>query len=439
MKSKLMVWACVGVTAAVAWAQTAGPAGSYEGALTGTNVYVRSQPGGVGAYPCTKLSVPAKVTVVGRDGDWLKIQAPAGCFSVISKQYVTLDATTNVGTVTADNVYVRAGGELREANFFTPQTRLQRAETVQVIGQVGDMYKIKCPKKAYFWISARYVKPVGAAGTGTGTVSVRVATQPATAPAVRTGTGTSTAAKTGRHVPPSLAELHAIEKLLVAEYQNSVEQRDFAPLLAKYRAVDVSGDNEFLKPYVDSRIALVEHAMKRKADAQAVQVLINTVTKREEALRSQHAKVMANLPSTRPITAYAAQGVLRASELFPGGTAAPRRFLIRDRHTFFINAYVQCTTNSVPLANYIGKYIGVKGTTKFDENLGLDVVEAKSVRVLSESTSFPMPPEPRIRPLPPRPTTRPAGPPGQVLPPTPTPTPSPTPTRPRSAGWSPIC
>ena len=112
------------------------------------------------------------------------------------------------------------------------------------------------------------------------------------------------------------------------------------------------------------------------------------------------AKQYSEAPTTRPVTAYVTQGVLLASDVFPGGPAAPRRFIVRDPQTYFINAYVQCPSGEVDLQKYVGMLVGVMGNTKFDKGLGLDVVNATGVKVLAENVEFPRPPQVIVRPMP---------------------------------------
>ena len=417
MKRAAAVCLCV---AAVAAAQAVRPTGEYpfQGTVTGTNVYVRSGPGGAGAYPCAKVSQPAKVTVVDRMGDWLKIAPVPGCLSAISKTYVTVDPATKVGTVSGDNVWVRAAGTLRDDNLFTLQVRLNRGATVKVVGEAGDYYKIEPPAGAYFWISGQFVSrgeggaPLVASGAET---SSGVTAAGAAAAGTGTGTGTGTEATTqtsgpaaggraaARRLPPGLEAFNAAEKLLAAEYAKPLAQREYGALIAQYKALDVSGDGAYLKPYVEARLDTLKSAIEQQEEMRAVEKLVTSVEEREKKLRLEQAKLDSEAPTTRPVTAYAAQGVLLASDIFPGGPAAPKRYLLRDPKTFLITAYVQCTTGAVDLSQYVGKLVGIKGKAKYDDNLRLDVVEAADVVVLSEKVQLPMPPRPIVGPMPPPP------------------------------------
>ena len=98
MIARTTAWLCVmGIALPLAAQTTAAPStqpasATWTGAVTGTNVYVRYGPGPQ-AYPCTRLSAPERIVVVGKTDGWLRILAPKGCYSVISKDYVQVDAT----------------------------------------------------------------------------------------------------------------------------------------------------------------------------------------------------------------------------------------------------------------------------------------------------------------------------------------------------------
>jgi len=447
MKANASVGLCVAFLAAAASAQTARPAGSFQGVLTGTNVYVRSGPGGPGAYPCAKLSKPDQVTVVDKLDDWYKIPPPPGCHSAIRKTYVEVDSATKTGTVTGDNVWVRAAGVLRGSNFYTLQFRLSKGDRVRVIGDAGDYYKIASPPGAYFWISARYVRPATAADARV-TLPTRPTppiptTVPVSPPPIRPPTPSPTTRRAVTTVTPALnaGELEAaiekikvLEKLLVAEFAKPVAERDLEPLLPKYQGIKAPDDSEYIERFIKARTDFIRIAIERKQDMATVEKLVKDVREREEALKLARQKLDAGTPTTRPVTAYSAQGILMPSDVFPGGPAGPKRYLVRDRHTLFINAYVQCTSGAVNLDVYVGNYVGITGRPKYDARLGLDIVEAGAVKVLAENVDFPQPPKPIVKPIPkpepiikPAPLVTPAPKPVPVIEPKPVVTPAPKP------------
>ena len=99
-----------------------------------------------------------------KQDNWLKIAPPAGCFSVITKTYATVDPATKTATVTGDNVWLRSAGELRSDKFFSLQCRVNKGDKLKFLGEAGEFYKVESPAEAYFWISADFVKPAAGGG-----------------------------------------------------------------------------------------------------------------------------------------------------------------------------------------------------------------------------------------------------------------------------------
>lgn len=436
MKVRAIVVAFVAALATQAWGQTAAsaPTAAGMGEVTGSNVYVRSGPG-QRAYPCVKISKPAKVEVVGSRSGWLQIRSTPGCFSVISKQFVTADGKT--GTVTTDNIWVRAGGEEKASDFWAIQSRLNKGDKVEILGQVtdkdGEWYKITPPRDAYFWISEQFVK-LGAgdvAKTGSGSVSVAVVPKNGaesggadvkvvsgtTTPGLADGStgkvgsdGTKTTevtvvkkttrTETVTPVSPDkgLEAWKSAEKDLMEEFKKPAEQRNLDGLLAKYQAIETPKGSP-LKGYVDYRVQFLQGQIRLMSDLRDNEARRKKQQEEQARLDQDRIAREANAAMAPPSyeTRYSAQGVLYPSEIFVPGALGPKRYIVRDRQTLRIDAYVQCTTDLVDLSKYVGMEIGVKGSSAYDKNLNLDVVEAKSVTVLSEKkVDLPTPPKPMI-------------------------------------------
>ena len=398
MTAKVVILLCVGMLVIPAWAQSSpGSAESrFVGEVVGTNINVRSGPG-LTAYPCVRLSSPATVTVVGKEGQWFKILPPAGCYSAIAKRYVKLDQTGKVGTITADGVvYVRAGGQLRNSRFQSIQTRLTRGQKVDIIGEVGDFYKITPPKGAYFWISEKFVKRSDKSLPAkldkpptTQPASPPVATKtPTTAPAV----GEADAGKAPAPIDPldaQLAAFTAAEKKLLAEFDKPHPSRDIKALLKLYRGIEIDQDS-FLAPYIDARIRFLTNARQQATDIANARELIHQTDLALKEYQVKLSRLELERRTQRPIVQYAAKGILAASSLFPKNSPlGPERFVVLRPSTGKITAYIQCTTGLVDLQRYIGKFVGIMGTGQYDKRLGLMIVEATRAVVLVEPATQP--------------------------------------------------
>ena len=333
----------------------------FMGEVTGTNVYVRSGRG-INYYPCMKLSRPAKVKVVGEVPGWFKILPPDGSFSLISKKYV--HAEGNTGTVTGTNVLVRAGSSLPlyASRIECIQTKLNIGDKVTIIGSKGDYYKILPPKGVYLWISSRYVKPISSTTQPSPTTSTTptVTTKPTTAKAIIITTPQPEALK------KAIADFEAAEKVLKAEMKKPRESRNLTGLLAKYRAIKISADSP-LAPYIEARIRFLQSQIELLKDLREAERIIQDTDLKQAELAAQRERMKLAHPTTRPARAYAAEGILLASELFPGGPIGPKRYLLRDPHTHLIVSYVQCTTDAVDLSKYIGAYVRIVGSPHFNE------------------------------------------------------------------------
>ena len=134
----------------------------YTAEITSDDVYVRSGPG-TNFYHCGKLKTGDKVKVVDKQFSWSRVVPPAGSFSWISMQYVTIaPGDPSVGTVTGDNVRVYAGSDYVKPLYSTTlQGKLSKGEKVKLLGeQMDDYYKIDPPPFAYLWVSTNFTKPV---------------------------------------------------------------------------------------------------------------------------------------------------------------------------------------------------------------------------------------------------------------------------------------
>ena len=164
------------------------PAFPYMAEIIGDNVYVRSGPG-TNFYECSKLSKGDKVKVIGKQFSWARVVPPAGSFSWISMQYVSIDTDNpTLGTVTGDRVRVYAGSDTQRPLYSTTlQGKLDKGDKVKLFGeQLDDYYKIVPPSFAYLWVSinfTKYIQPVEEVAPTIETPAVKTpAVEPTTEP-----------------------------------------------------------------------------------------------------------------------------------------------------------------------------------------------------------------------------------------------------------------
>ena len=229
----------------------------YSAVITGEDVYVRSGPG-TNFYHCGKLKTGDKVKVVGKQFSWSRIVPPAGSFSWISMQYVTIDATDpKVGTVSGDNVRVYAGSDYVKPLYSTTlQGKLSKGEKIKLLGeQMDDYYKIAAPPFAYLWVSTNFTKaipepvkapPVAVTPTRTPAVETKVElidpnkpiepNKPADANAVAEVVPAPVDPKT------PLEKYRELEEQVKAEHAKPADQQDYTEL--KKALLEIANDKE---------------------------------------------------------------------------------------------------------------------------------------------------------------------------------------------------
>lgn len=169
MKSRTILFVLVGLIFLTSFAPMAVAEDNvtfpYIAQITENDLNMRSGPG-TNYYRCGNLNESNAVKVVSSRFSWSRVVPPAGCFSWISSQYVSIDPTNSeIGTVTGDSVRVYAGSDyVKPEHSTTMQTKLDKGEKVTVIGEKqGDYYKIEPPTGAYLWVKTEYTKYIGPA------------------------------------------------------------------------------------------------------------------------------------------------------------------------------------------------------------------------------------------------------------------------------------
>ncbi|MBS3733589.1 MAG: hypothetical protein KGY99_01540 [Phycisphaerae bacterium] len=398
----------------------------WVGQVTARDVNVRSSPTEHASYECLRLSRPAKVTVVGEIEKWLKIQPPAGAFSIISNRddLVRAGADGKTGTVVARNVNIRAGTRVHDwgelANHWHVQTQLDRGDKIVILAEKSDFYRIKPPAGVHFYITRQYVKradrTVGEtdpamAGADAGDAGASDATTGAETAGDTGASDATTGADAGgdsgadasvvtdaemEDVNAALKAFNNVEETLYAEFAKPPAERDLRKLLTAYRRMD-AGEDSFLKPYIDSRIRFLQIAIRRRAERQEADELIREARRKQKEFESSRAKIEVLTPKQAEPD-YVARGVLVPSAVFRGGGGRPKRYVVRNPDTLAIRAYAQCSEGTVAWTEYVGKEVGLVGEMRYDEGLEVNVVEVGEIVALSDDVTLTTPPEPTVAP-----------------------------------------
>ena len=173
------------------------------------------------------------------------------------------------------------------------------------------------------------------------------------------------------------------------------DQRDYTGMLQKYQAIELPAGHA-MAPVVQAKLRYIQEMLRYQKETEEIARLVREARTTSERFDQARDEITVTT-TTRPVTRYAAQGILAASDLFPGTGAVPKRWIVRDPQTLRVDAYVQATTQQVELKRYEGKLVGIHGKAVFDAALGLDIVEAERLVVLDESVKLPMPPQPILK------------------------------------------
>jgi len=358
--------------------------------VNANDVYVRSGDS-TNHYTVCKLTAGTQVSVLSQRGDWVEILPPDGTFSLISGDYVdTSDDKT--GVVSGSNVRVRAGSSLNDSKY-TVQTMLSRGAPVTILGRNPDGFlRIKPPVGATLWIHANFIaespsgmnpskKPAIAPASSSTSNGTAVDADPAKINRKRLPLASpSGASMAGDRASMDMAvstwrrELEDLDAAGNAEMEKTPGDRDFAPLLTRYKAVMDQDDDEYAKRYAEIRYAQIENIHSL---AMAV-AKVRAMGVKADARRQEFMDKRASLPRIAPSipSGLTAQGELRVSALYPPGSTV-RRFRLIDPTASFERTlgYVEIPAGrNLNVNAFIGRYVGVRASETRLQKGGVDPI-----------------------------------------------------------------
>ncbi len=357
--------------------QTALAALPTEGEVVAEDVYVRSGPS-LNHYTTTKLSAGDRVRIVDEKDDWFAIAAPANTFSLISGDYV--DTVDNKrGVVNGNNVRVRAGSQLNSSKY-TVQLQLSKGDEVTILGRNPDGFlRITPPKGAYFWISKKFIEPItadrAAVTSAKDSATVHRAdadgqTSPLTGDRDATGnkdeTSVDDAVSPFGYMEPTQQRraLEALEAPLKVELEKPLLRRNFDTLVKQYQTIVSQDEDLFSKQYAEGRVRQIEEMISLANTVRNLRNMNEQTDEKRRRFLVERGSIHAVEPPT-PL-GLDAKGELRESALYPA-TLRPRRLRLVDTSgaTSRTIGYVEIPTRSeINVNDYIGRYVGVRASTK---------------------------------------------------------------------------
>ncbi len=406
----------------------------FAGIAGQDNVLVRAGPG-VGEFAVASLRSGAEVTVVARQGSFLRILPPPGTFCLVPKSRVNVRGDANEGPRigrASENLNVRVGSLLGD-DVGRTTARMQTNDVVRVTGEQGHYYRIDPPKSVFFYVPVSEMRKgreliVTETGAGWSVAEVpAIVEQAAEAVAapeplvIETPEPIEAVDEPAEVTPEASDAIDAIDEKLPTEielpevselsdekpailerfesidalYQEQAElplseqpleqlQADYTLLLEDARAAEIGMGKE-LAPIIEARIKTIQIRRDALADLEAIRELREGVEERRLALEAEREELVERVELGK-IELYEAVGELQPSSLqVSDGTL----FRLVDPETKRTLIYLRARGELTPkLAGRLQRFIGVRGAVAKDTLLKLKYIDVKHMDLVKPSDVF---------------------------------------------------
>jgi hypothetical protein len=400
-----------------AWAQEV----PYTGVVNQNQTDVRA--GAADRY--YRVGELGKGTVVEVDEvivGWYKIVPPQGFHSYISKAFVDASGDGTSGVVNTDRSKVYAADVNGPAGSYRVQAILNEGDGVQIVSEEGSHYKIVAPANAYVYLPPGSVRrplaietvpaepeepaeaepvevpePVAEPEPEPEPVVPPAEPEPVVEPVVEAPAEPEPVAvlqpepvveaeitedtsqealddMLGETDPAPEAEatvtvervpLPELERHFEAMRTLPLEEQPLAEMIAKYELLEAQGGLSQGDAYrVASRLALLRHDLRIAQGLEAIAAARQPAPEPDEAQQGA-------------IT-YDAIGRLLAASVYDGRTL-PRMFRLVDPATGRSLAYVRPDSGDHDATRFLGRLVGISGTTSYDPALKLRVIAVEQM------------------------------------------------------------
>ena len=333
-------------------AEETAPSFPYIAEITGDNVNIRSGPG-TNYYQCGKLEAGDRVKVVGSQFSWSRIVPPAGSFSWISKQYVSIDPSNpTIGTVTGDAVRVYAGSEqLKPIHSTTVQLKFNRGDKVRLLGEEeGDYYKIAPPAGTYLWVSTKYTSALGPVGEVELIVEREVEPKTDTSEVVYTKAAVET---------EKLREYYGLQEQIKAEQSKPMAQQNYANIKKKFAEIANNKEAGKAARYSEFAIKQIEGFELALAVGREVRLQDEQLQQIREQIEKARA---AKLSQVRELGRFAVIGQFQTSNIYSGRAELIHYRIIDDSGKTLCYALASGSASELDLGEFLGRKVGLVGT-----------------------------------------------------------------------------
>jgi SH3-like domain-containing protein len=358
----------------------------FEGTTNADAVLVRAGPSD-NYYPVARLDKGITVTVVGITFDWLKIVPPDGSFSFVAKAYVNKTSDGH-GSVTRGAVNVRAGSTISPMKSAV-QTKLGEGDTVEILGEQDEYYKIKPPTGAFVYVNKQFITPGRLIGENPVTSSTPTPPneQATTMPSDVTPIETATTQEVIPHEPTTRFVVHTsdaenkfaeLEEKLRSSMRQDLDKQPIGDLLAGYNSLISENDlPATLKRLAKTRITYLNARLDAQKDFAAAKEEDAKLKAHEQTMQSEQQSLQQKL-AKQQMHMFAGVGTLQSSSVQEGGESLYR---LVDPNSGRTLVYVHPT--DAALAENIGQLVGVRGQVSEDPSLGLKIISPTGVEALN--------------------------------------------------------
>lgn len=131
--------------------------------VTGDQVHLRSR-ADLNSLPVARLRRDTVLRTLGRDGDWYRVEPPAGVFSLVSSEFITREGP-DIGVVntSSGSLRVRMGSTVFDVDPLLTEVQklLEPGTRIRILGDHSPGWlRIAPPDGVYFYIASNYAEPI---------------------------------------------------------------------------------------------------------------------------------------------------------------------------------------------------------------------------------------------------------------------------------------
>jgi uncharacterized protein YgiM (DUF1202 family) len=347
----------------------------YIAEITEDNVNIRSGPG-TNYYHCGKLSSGDRVRVVASKYSWSHIVPPAGSFSWISKQYVSVEPNGHMGVVTGNSVRVYAGSQLlKPIHSTTVQLMLNKGDKVELMGtEMDDYYKVVPPTGAYLWVLTQYTKPVSGVEMAEAAAAPEIKEVPKAEPRAAAKAETVTKEKPKIEAPASmprvvpttmsseserLKDYYALANKIEAERTKPIAEQNYTEI--KQALTEIAEDKGAGKAarYAEFAIKQIGRYELASAADEAVHFQDSQLQHTLERIEDARSAELANVPQ---LGQYAVVGQFQTSNIYGPEEGLKHYRILDDKEKTLCYALPEGSVSQADLDKFVGRKVGLVGT-----------------------------------------------------------------------------